>query len=256
MVAAAMPGATQGRAEGLEADLLVQADRLVHAGEGLQIAGAESQVLRHREAMAEQGFAHALAPDLRQEVHLPQLADAGIAALQGRDTTTADEAPRLVHHHEIGRPGYRVSRAHVIHLGIVDGEAGAIRPEFRHDDPDDGRHRGVVFGLDGAEGQHEIQVTQTRPTGSDLVQSWGGGAHVPDPVSRPSPRRGAPTRHPGADPPARGGRAPGGPGLRLALPGWRAWRLRPGGNLADAGCLEGGRALPAASALPGSRGAR
>ena len=52
MVAATMAGAVQRRAEGLEAELGVEADRLVHAREGLQVAGAVTQRFRDAKAVA------------------------------------------------------------------------------------------------------------------------------------------------------------------------------------------------------------
>ena len=97
------------------------------------------------------------APGLGEEVHLPQLADARVTAVEGGDAASTHHPAGLSDHHEIGRAGDRIGRAHAVHLRVMEGEARPIGPELGHDPADDGRHGGIVLGTDGAEGQHGFQ---------------------------------------------------------------------------------------------------
>jgi hypothetical protein len=72
-----MSGASTGSIEAAEAGSLVQALRGIHAGERLEVALAVPEVSRGREASVEHLPTCTEAPELGEEVHLPQLAHAG-----------------------------------------------------------------------------------------------------------------------------------------------------------------------------------
>ena len=92
-----------------------------------------------------------MAAGFRQEVHLPQLADAWFPSFELGDASAAQDASILRFHNEISGAGHRIVCAHSVNFWIMDGEARPIGAELRHHRADDRRHGGIVLGKDGAE---------------------------------------------------------------------------------------------------------
>src|SRR5688572_27582013 len=142
-----MPRRAHRAVDALEARALVELLRRIHAGEGFEVAPPEAGLARRLEAPRHQHRAGTEAAQLGQEIHLAQLADVGLAAVERCDpAAAADDAVAL--DDEVAAVRARIGRMHRVDLGIVDREPGALRAELRHDGPDDARDIGVVARLD------------------------------------------------------------------------------------------------------------
>ena len=109
-----------------------------------------------REARRKELLTEAEAAHLGHEVHLPQLAGLAVAAHERRVAAAPDHhlgagARVGARHHEVCRPRGLIRAEHIVDLGVVDGEAWALRAELGHDDADEASDGHAIAGLHWAD---------------------------------------------------------------------------------------------------------
>ena len=123
-------------------------------------------IARGVEAAVDRRLSGAAAAQRRQEVHLAELADVGLAAVERRDAGAALHGA-VGFDDEVGAAGPRIRFAHRVDFGVVDREAGTVGAELRHHRADDPRHRRVVARLDRPHRErHRIHASVRRKSRS------------------------------------------------------------------------------------------